>query len=850
MMRSLTLSVLLSVYFLAVAYGQSVSVTTATYFDNPVGGAGTPVSCRDQGEATSFGGPAQSACSRYNYATPPVDQGRWGKSAVNDVTKMSGLGFQGINNQVVSANQDFYLGQLTHFNWPIQGGSAVSAVNMNVFLRFTVPGASNPTTQLFTFKMLVDETPNQAPCAYPGTTPCSDKISFDTSFNFQTTFAIDNSGVQYTLILQGFKESNVSSSSPVDYFISNENGNSVGFLFARITAACPPTCANNGQYIITPDNQCTCDCTGVTCPGVKVTTANCSCACPTNINCNGQAVDPNTCNCNCANTCPSPQVRNNADCSCSCPTTICHNGGTIANPTTCACNCPTTACPITNQVRNSSCDCVCNLQCTSPKVRSTDPNVCGCVCNNVCPSGFTLNTTNCNCDCTKTCINSNLDKASCTCGPCAGNWAKDGNGQCTVCPSTTTCSGSGVLDTKTCQCNCNIDCNIQNGDVLDANAACACRKCVAGECICGNGMVEPGEQCDPGNNDDPCCQNCKFTTDPCDDNNACTTGERCSGVASGAGACNPGNYKCPASSECAAITCDPDVGACVTTNKADNSFCGAANDLCNFRCLSGVCDKTPVVCPADTNTTDCRHQQCDSTTGNCPFVPDADATGCSDNNPCTQNDQCTAGVCVGKEILCAAPDQCHNATCKFGTCVAFELNGLACNADNNLCTVGDVCAGGVCLPGVDTVCNTTGQCEGATCDPKTGSCQTFVVPDSANKTCDDGNICTYQDVCSQGNCKGIENPALVNATQCGFVPLITSSPKAVKNTSIIIFAIIGAAVLIGAIAGLAILIKKIRDSKLLNPDTWNPDTFSSIGSNPLYKGSEKTMDNALYDANA
>jgi len=80
--------------------------------------------------------------------------------------------------------------------------------------------------------------------------------------------------------------------------------------------------------------------------------------------------------------------------------------------------------------------------------------------------------------------------------------------------------------------------------------------------------------------------------------------------------------------------------------------------------------------------------------------------------------------------------------------------------------------------------------------------------------------------------------------------LITSSPKAVKNTSIIIFAIIGAAVLIGAIAGLAILIKKIRDSKLLNPDTWNPDTFSSIGSNPLYKGSEKTMDNALYDANA
>jgi len=848
MTKTLTLSVLFTVYFLAAVYGQTVTVSTATYFDTPVGGGTTPIMCRDRAEQTSYGGPTQNPCSNSGFATPPVDQSRWGKPGGNDYTKMSGLGFQGIVSQTVTANQDFYLGQLTHFNWPINAGTAVYSVNMNVFLRFTVPGSSTPTSKLFTFKMLVDETPNAEPCTYPGTTPCADKISFNSSFNFQTNFEIDNSGVKYTLILEGFKESNVSSSSPVNYFISNENGLSNGFLFARITAACPSSCVNNGKFIITPDNQCACDCAGVTCPGIKVTAPDCSCTCPSNINCNGGTVNSNTCACQCSNTCPSPQVRDDSDCSCGCPANYCHVGGTVSNPTTCDCSCPTTACSITNQVRNKTCDCVCNVQCTSPKIRSTDPNVCGCVCpTSTCNPGFTANSTTCGCDCTKTCINSNLIKSNCSCGPCAGNWVKDGNGQCTVCPSTTTCPGAGKLDTKTCQCNCNLTCNIDAGDVIDVNAACACRKCVAGECKCGNGLVEPGEQCDPGNNNDPCCQNCRFTTNTCDDGNACTTGERCSGTSSGQGACNPGEYKCDASTECQDITCDPAVGVCNVANHADNSTCGPTADLCNFRCISGVCDKTPVVCPSDTNQTDCRHQVCEPTTGSCPFVADADATGCSDNNACTQNDQCTAGVCVGKAIECPAPDQCHNATCKFGVCVPYNLEDIPCNADDNLCTVGDVCSGGSCIPGLPKVCNTTGQCDSASCDSMTGQCQSFVVDNSLNKTCDDGNICTFQDVCTNGTCAGVNNPALVNATECGFIPIINATPKQVKNTSIIIFAVAGAAALIGAIAGLAFLIKKIRDSKLLNPDTWNPDTFSSLASNPLYKGSEKAMDNALYE---
>jgi len=46
---------------------------------------------------------------------------------------------------------------------------------------------------------------------------------------------------------------------------------------------------------------------------------------------------------------------------------------------------------------------------------------------------------------------------------------------------------------------------------------------------------------------------------------------------------------------------------------------------------------------------------------------------------------------------------------------------------------------------------------------------------------------------------------------------------------------------------MAFLIKKIRNSKITNPDTWNPELFSSIGANPLYKGNQSVVNNRLYE---
>jgi len=73
------------------------------------------------------------------------------------------------------------------------------------------------------------------------------------------------------------------------------------------------------------------------------------------------------------------------------------------------------------------------------------------------------------------------------------------------------------------------------------------------------------------------------------------------------------------------------------------------------------------------------------------------------------------------------------------------------------------------------------------------------------------------------------------------------APAAPNTIPITIITVTVATAAVGAIVGLAFLIKKVRDSRLLDPDTWNPDTFSSVGANPLYKGSVHTVDNRLYE---
>jgi subtilisin family serine protease len=101
---------------------------------------------------------------------------------------------------------------------------------------------------------------------------------------------------------------------------------------------------------------------------------------------------------------------------------------------------------------------------------------------------------------------------------------------------------------------------------------------------CGNGVLDPGEGCDPGMpGSESCCDaSCAVLAPdvPCDDGNACSTADHCQ-----AGLCVAGGMvRCAALGECQiASQCDPKSGQCSAQALADNSLCSLGT------CQLGVC---------------------------------------------------------------------------------------------------------------------------------------------------------------------------------------------------------------------------------------------------------------------
>src|SRR5439155_14151142 len=109
-------------------------------------------------------------------------------------------------------------------------------------------------------------------------------------------------------------------------------------------------------------------------------------------------------------------------------------------------------------------------------------------------------------------------------------------------------------------------------------------------------------------------------------------------------------------------TCSPQSGVCSNPAAADGSSCNDGNACTQTdTCQTGTCTgANPIVCAAP----DQCHQAgvCDPATGTCSYAPKADGTACNDGNGCTQSDTCQAGVCTGSNpVVCTALDQCHVA---------------------------------------------------------------------------------------------------------------------------------------------------------------------------------------------
>jgi len=302
-------------------------------------------------------------------------------------------------------------------------------------------------------------------------------------------------------------------------------------------------------------------------------------------------------------------------------------------------------------------------------------------------------------------------------GKCAGVRACGASGL-------TTCAAP-ALDVEVCDGKDN-DC-----DGLTDEATCD----AGGACNVGTCNAQSG------------CQYNKLNNVPCDaDKNACTDNDQCK-----LGICVPGPGKvCDDGNPCTTDSCDPASGCTKTVD--DGKPCDADGNACTAadHCEGATCTPGKVVVCDNTNT--CSKASCDAVSGKCVGKAMQDGAPCDDKTVCTQADVCKTGDCVGKIVSCDDNNPCTGNSCDPVTgCNTTNLDGIACD-DDNLCTIGDLCKVGVCAKGALKVCDSGMECTIGSCSLVTGKCD--YKNKLANAPCNDGDSCSENDGCIDGNCQG------------------------------------------------------------------------------------------------
>lgn len=214
-------------------------------------------------------------------------------------------------------------------------------------------------------------------------------------------------------------------------------------------------------------------------------------------------------------------------------------------------------------------------------------------------------------------------------------------------------------------------------------------------------------------------------------------------------------------------------------------------------CFEGTCMGTIALCE-DANA--CTAGTCDPLSGECSFENVEGA--CDDGDPCTPDDVCSDGACVGNGALaCDDGNPCTVERCEPGVgCVSEPADGGACD-DGDPCTVGDVCSAGACVAGTDPLdCDDANVCTIDRCIPGVG-CDTVSIADACSDDnpctdetcdpvqgcifpfnsdpCDDSDVCTMGDTCVEGVCLGMTLP-IDDMNVC--TDDICTNPGGVSNT--------------------------------------------------------------------
>ena len=223
------------------------------------------------------------------------------------------------------------------------------------------------------------------------------------------------------------------------------------------------------------------------------------------------------------------------------------------------------------------------------------------------------------------------------------------------------------------------------------------------------------------------------------------------------------DVQCPAGQICSAGYCyDPDCASpCDPDELCEDGWCVPVD------CAGGRCCP-PMDC---TNNNQCMTYECDDAEMfTCLFDgsnPVWDVTGndCTDNDPCTYDDVCTAGACVGTDIVCDPGEWCVGGLCHCGgtgpdcsgidtccgtDCVDLQTNLDHCGACDALCRRDNAtpkCEGGVCS--IDHCDNLWDDCNGQDPDGCEVSLETLTDCGSCGIPCSRTNATAS---CAGGNC--------------------------------------------------------------------------------------------------
>jgi hypothetical protein len=215
---------------------------------------------------------------------------------------------------------------------------------------------------------------------------------------------------------------------------------------------------------------------------------------------------------------------------------------------------------------------------------------------------------------------------------------------------------------------------------------------------------------------------------------------------------------------------DAEAAACRAPGSTCREHANCCSRLCGPKDATGRrrCQcQTAADCPTPANT--CLKPTC--TAGICSNPVQPDNAPCDDGDPCTGNDHCQAGICVGTPLAgfledCVAhTDCCAGLVCGFeGHCV--EPAGGPCDDKFDCVTLR--CTNNVCQQAIGGgFCAFTSDCAAGTCiDGKCGevppggacvdkfACTTIKCTDNVCQQSIGGEACATDGDCVAGTCVG------------------------------------------------------------------------------------------------